>query len=136
MKTRSQLVNNLDVVATIEQIAGLTPSIAPDGRSLMPIIADANAPWRSAILVEGGNDVDPPERRFTAIRTATRKYVCYGDGFEELYDLVADPFELENKAKDPSYASDAAMLRSLDEKLKSCEARAAGCLETGQLDCW
>ena len=119
-ETRSQLVNNLDVVATIEQAAGLTPSVSPDGRSLMPILADGAAPWRSAILVEGGNDVEPPQRRFTAVRTATRKYARYGDGFEELYDLVADPFELDNKAKDPSYASDAAMLRSLDDRLKSC----------------
>jgi arylsulfatase A-like enzyme len=119
-ETRSQLVNNLDVVATIEQIAGLAPGIAPDGRSLTPIIADANAPWRSAILVEGGSAADPPDRRFTAIRTATRKYVRYGDGFEELYDLAADPFELDNKAKEPSYAGDATMLRGLNDKLKSC----------------
>ena len=119
-ETRSQLVNNLDVVATIEQAAGLTPSVSPDGRSLMPILADGAAPWRSAILIEGGNDVEPPQQRFSAVRTATRKYARHGDGFEELYDLVADPFELDNKAKDPSYASDAAMLRSLDDRLKSC----------------
>jgi N-acetylglucosamine-6-sulfatase len=92
-ETRSQLVNNLDVAATIEQVAGLTPGITPDGRSLTPILDDANAPWRSAI---------------------------YEDGFEELYDLVADPYELNNKAKDPSYADAAATLRALHDKLKSC----------------
>jgi hypothetical protein len=54
------------------------------------------------------------------VRTATRKYVRYGDGSEELYDLVADPYELDNKAKDPSYASDAAMRRGLHDRLKSC----------------
>jgi arylsulfatase A-like enzyme len=50
---------------------------------------------------------------------ATRKYVRYDDGFEELYDLVVDPYELNNKVKDPSYASDAATLRTLRDSLKS-----------------
>ena len=49
----------------------------------------------------------------------------YDDGFEELYDLV-DPYEFDNKVKDPSYASDAATLRTLRDSLKS-RAR-PGCL--------
>ena len=28
----------------------------------------------------------------------TKKYVKYDGGFEELYDLAADPYELENEA--------------------------------------
>jgi arylsulfatase A-like enzyme len=124
-ETRDQLVNNLDVAATIQQIAGVKPGIAPDGRSLLPVLADANAPWRSAILVEGGNDVTKPEKRYAAVRTATRKYVRYGDGFEELYDLAADPYELDNKVKDPRYAADTARLRELHDRLKSCVS--AGC---------
>ena len=86
----------------------------------MPILHDANAPWRSAILVEGGNGVGKADKRYAAVRTATRKYVRHGDGFEELYDLVADPYELDNKVKDPRYAADAAMLRDLHDRLKSC----------------
>jgi len=46
----------------------------------MPILADANAPWRSAILVEGGNSVAKADRRYAAVRTATRKYVRHEDG--------------------------------------------------------
>jgi hypothetical protein len=56
-----------------------------------------------------------------------------GDRFEELYDLVADPFELDNKAKDPSYASDAAMLRSLDDRLKSCAGASCWYLENREI---
>jgi len=41
-------------------------------------------------------------------------------GFEQLYDLVSDPYELDNKAKDPTYASDATTLRGLHDQLKSC----------------
>jgi len=60
-ETRSELVNNLDVVATIEEIAGVTPGIVPDGRSLTPVLLDGRAPWRSAILIEGG------ARRYSAV---------------------------------------------------------------------
>ncbi|MGB6438830.1 MAG: hypothetical protein WBE89_05785, partial [Methyloceanibacter sp.] len=50
------------------------------------------------------------DRRYVVVRTAMRKYVAY----------EADPYELENKAKDPIYAPDAATLRALHYKLKSC----------------
>jgi arylsulfatase A-like enzyme len=125
-QTRRQLVNNLDVVATIEDVAGAKPSRSPDGHSLSPLFADDGAPWRSAILIEGGNDVSKPSKRFVAVRTADRKYVRYDDGFEELYDLAADPFELENKAGDGSYANDLASLRGQSDKLKACAGT----------DCW
>lgn len=36
--------------------------------------------------------------------------------FKELYDLVADPYELDNKAKDPAFASDAITLRGLSPR--------------------
>jgi N-acetylglucosamine-6-sulfatase len=113
-ETRSQLVNNLDAVATIEQLTHVTPGIAPDGRSLSPLFTDSTAPWRSAILVEALG------QREAAVRTATRKYVAYKHDFEELYDLSVDPYELENKAKDPSYASDLASLRPTLDGLRRC----------------
>ena len=55
------------------------------------------------------------DRRYVAVRTATRKYVAY----------EADPYKLKNKAKSPIYAADAATLRALHDKLKSCAG--AGC---------
>jgi hypothetical protein len=46
--------------------------------------------------------------------------VKYDSGFEELFDLAADPHELRNKAKDPAYASDLATLRGIEDTLKTC----------------
>ena len=43
-ETRTQLVNNLDVVATIEDSAEATPGLAPDGHSLRPLFAHARRP--------------------------------------------------------------------------------------------
>jgi N-acetylglucosamine-6-sulfatase len=118
---RSQLVNNLDIVATIEDVAGTKPGLVCDGHSLVPLFADANAPWRSAILIEGGNDQELPSRRYAAVRSADKKYIKYASGSEELYDLTADPYELENKAHDAKYAADLTRLRGAEEKLRDCE---------------
>jgi N-acetylglucosamine-6-sulfatase len=119
--TREQLVSNLDVVATIEDLALAAPGVAPDGRSLMPLFADAHAPWRSAVQIESPvTRFDHPASRFAGVRTATRKYVKYDGGFEELFDLGADPHELKNEAGNASYASDLTALRALNDALKSC----------------
>jgi arylsulfatase A-like enzyme len=120
-ETRSQLVNNLDLVATIAELAGASPQLGLDGRSLTKLFADANAPWRSAILLESPvSRVQKPSARFTGVRTATRKYVKHDNGFEELFDLETDPHEIHNEAANPVYASDLAMLRNLDHRLKTC----------------
>jgi len=118
-ETRSELVNNLDVVATIAELAGASPQLVLDGRSLTGLFA--GAPWRSAILLQSPvSRVQKPSARFTGVRTATRKYVKYDNGFEQLFDLEADPHEIHNEVANPSYAGDLAMLRGLDDRLKTC----------------
>ncbi len=120
-ETRSQLVNNLDLVATIVDLAHATPGVALDGQSLVPLFADANAAWRSALLIESPvNRFEKVENRYAGVRTPTRKYVKYDGGFEELFDLATDPHELGNEARNPAYASDLTALRALQETLKSC----------------
>lgn len=62
---------------------------------------------------------------FEAVRTETHKYVEYENGEKELYDLEADPYELENiiDGADPSLLDDKARL----EALRSCAGD--GCRE-------
>jgi arylsulfatase A-like enzyme len=110
--TRDQLVNNLDVVATVEELAGLRPALVPDGRSLRPLFGDAGSKWRSTLLLEKGSEF--------GLRTATRKYIRDNDGAEQLYDLVNDPQELKNKANDPGFAAERASLRATLDRLQSC----------------
>jgi N-acetylglucosamine-6-sulfatase len=65
----------------------------------------------------------PPYR---AIRTETHKYVEYDTGDKELYDLEADPYELDNvyESAGPSLASD---LKTRLDALRSCTSE--GCRE-------
>lgn len=96
--TLPQLVNNLDVVATIVDLSGAIPSHPLDGVSLHPLMLHPHTPWRTAMLVEGrlgGGDVT-----YSAVRTIDSVYVEYQSlryGREiEFYNLVADPYQLRN----------------------------------------
>jgi arylsulfatase A-like enzyme len=127
-EAREQLVNNLDLVATIVDLAGAKPGAAQDGKSLSPLFAAAAAPWRSALLIESPvNRFERKTNRFTGVRTPTKKYVKYEGGFEELFDLAADPHELNNAAEDPAYSADLSALRAMHDKLKVCAGD--GCWE-------
>jgi N-acetylglucosamine-6-sulfatase len=146
-QTRDQLVNNLDVVATIEEAAGIEPGLIPDGRSLRPLFGEAEVAWRGAILIEGGHPARATRssknvevnfsfdnlkrlllgqekknisKEYFAVRTADYKYIVGKDGFEELYDLKSDPYELQNKASEAAYASKLTLLRKRLTDLKSC----------------
>ncbi len=88
-----ELALNTDFAPTFAELAGVEFSEA-DGRSLMPLLRGETSPWRSAVLLEGF--VGKGDRVYGAIRTETHKYVEYGNGEQELYDLQNDPFELES----------------------------------------
>lgn len=123
-EVRSQLVNNVDVVATIVEAAHITPLRTLDGHSLLPLMKNAATPWRSALLVQG--IVPPyvvPSTRFQGVRTATAKYVEIHTPVEEreLYDLVADPRELENRADDPAVAALQGQLKDILDTLRTCQ---------------
>ncbi len=61
-ETRAQLVSNLDVVATIVDLAHAHPDVPLDGRSLVPLFGGAEAPWRGALLFES------PVNRFEPVQ--------------------------------------------------------------------
>ncbi len=49
----SELVSNVDIASTIAQIAGATPQLPQDGRSLLPYARDASLRTTRPILLEG-----------------------------------------------------------------------------------
>jgi N-acetylglucosamine-6-sulfatase len=85
-----KLTLNTDFLPTFTDLAGVTTPEYVDGRSLRPVLEGSATTWRTAILLE--------LRKTTyGIRTSDgRKYIEYGDGFKEYYDLNADPYELRN----------------------------------------
>jgi N-acetylglucosamine-6-sulfatase len=87
--TTEKLTLNTDFFPTFTDLAGVTTPGYVDGRSLRPVLEGSATTWRTDVLLEYPS--------FRGIRTSDdRKYIEYGDGFKEYYDLKADPYELKN----------------------------------------
>ncbi len=100
-QTLEQLVRDTDLAPTFAELGGVPVPSTVDGRSLVPLLVGETplADWRSAFLVEhwaGGLGYPEVVPTYEAVRTEEHKYVEYNSGERELYDLDADPYELEN----------------------------------------
>ncbi|HZP12361.1 MAG TPA: sulfatase [Nevskiaceae bacterium] len=123
----SELVANVDLAATFVDLAGATPGRVIDGRSLVPFIHDPNLVTTRPILLDaphdqlvspGANPTDIPAMR--GLRTRRFKYVEYGTGEVELYDLVSDPGEMNSRHADPNYAAARTALHTLLQQYQGC----------------
>ncbi|TWU42556.1 sulfatase/phosphatase domain-containing protein [Novipirellula artificiosorum] len=108
-KTPSQVVDdivlNIDLTATIYELAGLPVPKSQHGRSLLPIVlAKTPDDWRKSFLYEAPTP-QLGSQPLWAIRDAKWKYVrtdlTDGDVFHELYDLDSDSIEQTNVADHP-----------------------------------
>jgi N-acetylglucosamine-6-sulfatase len=115
------LVANIDLAPTIAEWAGVTPPDSVDGMSMVPLLKNPSAEWREGVLFEhwpteeGVGSMIP---QFYSIRTAEWKYTEYDTGEVELYDLVNDPYELQNLAGKKDYREIQADLAARLQELK------------------
>ena len=116
-----KLAVNTDFAPTFADLADA--EFQADGRSLVPVLGGNQDPsWRTSVLLERL----PTQQGYQAVRTDTYKYVEYNNGEKELYDLRADPYELDNiyDSADPSLLED---LKARLEALRDCSGE--GCRE-------
>lgn len=106
--TGHEVVSLTDIAPTICSVAGVTPSIVQDG-VIIGQRTDAYIHW-----IGGGaggkytQSLATPA--FNALRNANWKYSelpvsPLSTGEQELYDLITDPYEMNNLIHDPAYAS-------------------------------
>ena len=141
-----KLALSTDLAPTFADLAGA--SFPADGRSPKPLLrSEEPGSWRSSVLLEklpqeGGDEEGNAKGKAKAkgeegetgaggaqvrsVRTGNHKYVEYGNGDVEHYDLETDPYELESlhERADRSLLED---LKAKQDTLKSCSEE--GCRE-------
>ncbi len=102
------IVLNIDIAPTVSELAGVTPVVPLQGRSLVPAAVGSKALWRNSALIEYFSKNDKLFLRtqnlsYQAVRTDGWKYIHYTeiDNSDELYDLRADPYEQKNLFWEP-----------------------------------
>lgn len=107
-------VELLDIYPTLVELAGLPPVEGLEGRSLVPLLLDADAPARAASLTQHPRpayiDTAPggvPDAMGYSVRTRTHRYTEWRDWrtgettARELYDHTVDADESVNVAEQP-----------------------------------
>jgi N-acetylglucosamine-6-sulfatase len=119
---RQELVLNNDFAPTIAELAGARTPAFVDGRSFAPLLTGSE-PYasRSAFLEEGWFKEDRSlTPTYKGVHTQKHMFTEYVDtGEHELYDLVADPYQLESitQADNPQLYS---TLQARLDALRSC----------------
>lgn len=100
-EVRDEIVESVDLLPTLCELAEtpLPPSL--DGRSLVPLLEKGR--WaKHEALCEW--DFPAPQRFVTALRTERYRLVFYSHALGgELYDHADDPYEMHNRWDDPAY---------------------------------
>lgn len=102
---RQELTSHIDLTPTIRELAGLPADASAHGRSLLPLLAAPGTPtgWRSSLVCQfHGDEFGLYSQRM--LRQDRYKLIYNPNDVRELYDLVADPYELENLATSPAHA--------------------------------
>ena len=128
VRTKGAVVSNQDITATLVDYAdrylkGVSPCDASgdcrrmDGRSFAPLVGGSGKwPANRGALVEIHSD----DHDYHAIRTPRYVYSELATGERELYDLHADPFELQNRAGKRKYAAIQQRLAARLAALRTC----------------
>jgi N-acetylglucosamine-6-sulfatase len=113
----SEVVQNIDVAPTLLDYAGVKKPVQMQGSSFLPILKKQpqTTTWRNRAFYEYYWEYDFPQTpTLFAVRTERYKYIFnYGIwDTNELYDLKADPEEVNNLIKSPAHQEVAKQLRS------------------------
>ncbi|MEK6336169.1 MAG: sulfatase [Acidobacteriota bacterium] len=118
---RDEFALNIDLAPTLLQLAGVAAPARVQGRSLVPLLKGARPAWRNSFLIEYYSDRVFPrmaQMGYKAVRNERWKYIHYLEleGMDELYDLKADPYEMENLIHRPGAARALAEMKNEMER--------------------
>ena len=92
------MVYLFDIFPTLCELLGLPKPATVDGKSLVPVLKNPKAKLRDA-------HIHAYRHVMRALRTTRWKYIRYnasGVQNQQLFDIVADPYEMKDLSKDPA----------------------------------
>jgi len=118
----AQMALNIDLPATMLDLAGLEIPRGMQGRSLLPLLRGEPVRWRNDFFYEhlfqdGGKTIPGSE----GVRSERWKYVRYfrrKPVYEQLFDLKSDPDEINNLRGDQRHQKTLESLRRRCDKLR------------------
>lgn len=112
----------VDLAPTFLDIADASPgNRRMDGRSMLGTLRSGGGGYRDYLIQAGTHDVPWWWR---GVRSNRFVYVRYTSGFEELYDLRADPAQLRNVATASAYAAVRDRFAARLDQLATCSGTA------------
>ena len=122
------LVTGVDLPVTFASWARAAPGRVVDGQDLCPLIRAEHVSGSAeerVLPIEAYPVLGGVRRLYAGIRVGDRfTYARHRDGSEDLFDLRADPFELESVDDDPAYAEVLAAARELTRTISDCTGEA------------
>ena len=99
-----RFVSLQDIYPTLVELCGLQAPDYLDGRSLVPLLKNPNAEWKSTAITGLTSKQGPNWLPYITIRNEKGRYIRYKQGQEEFYDNSKDPHEWTNQIDNPDYA--------------------------------
>jgi choline-sulfatase len=108
----SRPVELRDILPTFLDAADAPPAVKLDGRSMLSLVRDPKAEWREYLDLEHGVCYSV-ENNWNAFTDGRMKYIYHAyHGQEQLFDVDADPHEVNDLAGDPASAAQLQMWRN------------------------
>ena len=99
----SQIALNIDIAPTILSMAGLSIPKEMEGMNLFDVVS-GKIPERKSFFYQHYFLGSPNIPKVEGVVTKDIKYMKYIEhGYEELYDILHDPHEIDNLVKNPNY---------------------------------
>jgi len=113
-QTNDSLVSSIDIAPTILDAAGLSFGNPIDENSLLPLMKKEVTDWRKDLMIETHGHFHLHLGR--SIVSDKYKYT-YNEGYkDEFYDILEDPYELNNLIDDENYVKEIVDMKTRLEK--------------------